>query len=81
MRTIDQYTTLWARQSFDSGRRVSLLDLSATPLWSFLRSYILRGGVGLGRAGFVVSVLGAYYTFAKFAKLAEIAQLERTEPL
>jgi len=75
LQTIDTYTTLWARQAHASGRRASLLDLSASPLWAFFRNYVLKQGFRLGTIGFIVSVLNTHYTFVKLAKLRE---LERT---
>jgi hypothetical protein len=44
------------------------------PPLSFLRNYLLRGGVWLGSAGLTVSVLNSYYAFAKLAKLRERRQ-------
>lgn len=69
LRKIDAYTTLWARQSLDAGRRASIVDLAFVPPWTFLRNYLLRGGLLLGAAGFAVSGLNAYYTFIKLLKL------------
>jgi glycosyltransferase involved in cell wall biosynthesis len=72
MRKIDHYTTLWARQAYDAGRRTGALDMTVAPAWCFLRNYVLRRGLLYGAAGFTVSTLNAYYTFAKLAKLAEL---------
>ena len=69
LRKIDVYTTLWAQQSFEAGRPASVLDLAFVPPWTFLRNYVLRGGLALGAAGFAVSSLNAYYTFIKLLKL------------
>jgi glycosyltransferase involved in cell wall biosynthesis len=71
VQTIDQYTTLWARQAFDSGRRASAAELVLWPACAFLRNYLLRGGLLLGRTGLTISVLNSYYTFQKYAKLLE----------
>jgi hypothetical protein len=72
LRKIDSYTTLWARQAFESGRRTNLADLALAPVWAFLRNYLLRGGFLLGQAGLTVSTLNSYYTYVKLAKLAEL---------
>jgi hypothetical protein len=45
--------------------------MAGASAWAFFRSYLLRGGVRLGRVGLTVSALGAYYTFLKLAKLDE----------
>jgi len=72
LRTIDRYTTLWARQAFEQGRRPGLLESTLSPLWAFLRNYVLKRGFILGEAGLTVSTLNAYYTCAKFVKLREL---------
>jgi glycosyltransferase involved in cell wall biosynthesis len=74
LRKIDTYTTLWAQQAWDGGRRTGLLDMTAAPLWAFVRNYVIRGGLFLGGAGLTISTLNAYYTFVKLAKLAELGQ-------
>lgn len=71
MRKIDAYTTLWALQAFESGRRTGALETAGATLWAFLRNYVLRGGLRLGAVGLTVSTLNTYYTFAKLAKLQE----------
>lgn len=71
LRTINEYTSLWAQQAFEAGRRTSALEMAGASAWAFLRSYVLRGGLRLGRVGLTVSALGAYYTFLKLAKLDE----------
>lgn len=71
LRAIDRYTTLWARQAHDAGRRIGTLGLAIAPLLAFLRNYLLKRGALLGRAGLTVSLLNSYYTFVKLAKLQE----------
>ncbi len=75
MKKIDRYTTLWAQQAFEAGRRTSVLEMAGNGLWTFLRNYLLKRGFLLGSAGFTISVLNSYYTYTKLAKLQE---LERT---
>ena len=71
LRTIDEYTSLWAEQAFESGRGTNALEMAGASLWALFRGYVLRGGFRLGRAGLTICVLGAYYTFLKLAKLDE----------
>lgn len=71
LRRIDAYTTLWARQAHDAGRRTSAFEMAGASAWAFLRNYLLKGGLRLGTVGLTVSALNAYYTFAKLAKLDE----------
>ena len=72
MRVIDSYTTLWARQAFDEGRRAWPFEPSAACVWAFVRNLVLRGGFLLGETGLTVSTLNAYYTYAKLVKLQEL---------
>jgi glycosyltransferase involved in cell wall biosynthesis len=74
MRKIDSYTTLWARQAHAAGRRTGAFELATSPLWAFLRNYVLKGGVRFGRAGLTVSAMNSYYTYAKLAKLEELTR-------
>lgn len=76
LQTIDRYTSLWARQARDAGRRSRPLETLLAPTWAFWRSYLLRGGFRLGWPGFAVSALGAHYTFVKLAKLRELERHE-----
>ena len=71
LETIDRYTTLAARQMDEQGRRASLLDVVFHAPFAFLRNYLLRGGIGDGLAGFLISAFNAHYVFLKFAKLWE----------
>ena len=73
MRVIDSYTTLWARQAFDEGRRARPFEPFAACAWAFLRNLVFRGGFLLGETGLTVSTLNAYYTYAKLVKLQELA--------
>jgi glycosyltransferase involved in cell wall biosynthesis len=77
MRKIDSYTTLWAQQARASGRSSNVVDMAAGASWAFFRNYVLRRGFLLGSAGFIISVLNTYYTFAKLAKLRELGPAAR----
>lgn len=74
LRTIDRYTTLWARQAHAEGRRAGPLDGCLASTWAFIRNYVVRRGFLLGEAGLTVSTFNAYYTYAKMAKLRELAR-------
>jgi hypothetical protein len=77
---IDSYTTLWARDAHSRGRRSSAPGMAAAAAWAFFRNYVLKGGLRLGTAGFVVSVLNAHYTFVKLAKLRELERRAGAAP-
>jgi len=69
---INHYTTLAARQMYESGRRSSPLHLLVHPSAAFLRNYLLRRGILDGTAGLMISLMNAYSVFLKFAKLWEM---------
>jgi glycosyltransferase involved in cell wall biosynthesis len=80
LETIDRYTTLAARQMYEDGRRTGVLQLAAHPPLAFVRNYLLRGGIGDGGAGLIVSAMNAYYVFLKFAKLWQLQQGQGAAP-
>jgi glycosyltransferase involved in cell wall biosynthesis len=67
--TIDRYTTLAAQQMFEEGRRTNVAGLLLHPAAAWLRNLVLRGGIGDGAVGVIVSTMNAYYVFLKLAKL------------
>jgi glycosyltransferase involved in cell wall biosynthesis len=73
---INAYTTLAARQMYESGRRANGLDLLVHPWAAFMRNYVLRGGFRDGAVGLALSIVNAYSVFAKFAKLWELQRLQ-----
>jgi len=75
LETMDRYTTLAARQMFESGRRAGLLQLAGHAPLAFLRNYIARGGCRDGAAGLIISAMNAHYVFLKFAKLWELQHI------
>ena len=74
LRTIDSYTTLWARQAFEEGRRAGPVQAAGACGWAFIRNYLLKGGFWLGAAGLTVSTLNSYYAYLKLAKLKELRE-------
>lgn len=53
------------------GKHCGMVDLMASPLWRFIRSYFFKGGIRKGRAGFINSVFDAFYKFVIVAKIIE----------
>jgi (heptosyl)LPS beta-1,4-glucosyltransferase len=76
LRHIEKYASLWARQSFDEGRRAGVAAACAAGAFAFFRNYVLKRGLLLGSAGLAISTLNAHYTFSKLLLLHE---LERTD--
>ncbi len=79
LKKIDSYTTLIAAQSHEQGRRTNVLAMALHPWFAFMRNYVLRRGFTDGTAGFVISLLNAYYVFLKLAKLWELQRTESGE--
>ncbi len=69
------YTDLGAERLLSEGRRASFQDVTVRPLYTFLRTYLLQGGVLDGFSGYVVSVSNAVSVFAKYTKLMERQRL------
>ena len=74
---LNRYSTLAARQLYESGRRTSVAGLMVHPVAAFVRNYVLRRGFLDGTAGLTLSAVNAYGVFIKMAKLHE---LQRSPP-
>jgi hypothetical protein len=51
------------------GRQASLTGAVLRGIWSFVRTYILRGGCLDGREGFMLAVSNAEGTYYRYLKL------------
>lgn len=65
----NQYTTLQAQHLFRQGKRVGIARMLASPLWRFVKYYLLQRGILDGIPGLVHATLNAAFVFAKYAKL------------
>lgn len=74
----NRYTAHAAWELHAAGRRVSAAGLLLRPVFHFVKSYLLRGGMLDGVPGLIVSIDTAFSTFLKYAKLWEMQQ--RREP-
>ena len=63
------YTTLAAQKMREQGKRATMFDILAHPLWAALRMYILRSGWRDGRVGLILSCFHFFYTMEKYVKL------------
>jgi glycosyltransferase involved in cell wall biosynthesis len=70
--TINNFTTVAAKEMLAKGKGLPLLHMLFNPGLRFLRMYCLRLGFLDGMAGFVVASLASYYVFLKYAKLWEL---------
>lgn len=62
-----KYSEAWARQH--RHKRVNLWVGCLKAIWAFMRFYVIKRGFLDGRAGFIVAVVSANYTFNKYASV------------
>ncbi|MBI3934743.1 MAG: glycosyltransferase family 2 protein [Acidobacteria bacterium] len=79
LRSVDHYTTLAARQSFENREGQILLKLLTFPVWKFVESYFLRRGFLDGSAGYVISKMAGYYVCQKYEKLWRMTRSGKPE--
>ncbi|MEN8162322.1 MAG: hypothetical protein ABFS41_19780 [Myxococcota bacterium] len=73
----NRYTSAAARDRLRAGKRARWIDRFLSPPARFLRTYFLRLGFLDGYQGFVLSVLGAFYVFARYTKMWQMQNAER----
>jgi glycosyltransferase involved in cell wall biosynthesis len=73
---IGPYSDSFVRHCLGRGRSAGFLDLSARPVWRFLRAYFFRLGFLDGWQGYYIAWLSAFSTLTRYAKVRE-AQLEK----
>lgn len=69
LRKMDMYSTAGAQKMRQRGRKATLTGAVLRGLWSFVRSYVLRGGFLDGREGFMLAVSNAEGTYYRYVKL------------
>lgn len=73
-RKMDRYSSLWAKEMMERGKKFRFYQIFTHPVWTFLNMFIIKKGFLDGRIGLVVSLLYAYYTLIKYLKLWELAK-------
>ena len=66
---VNRYSSAGAVMLQQRGRNASLSGAVLRGLWSFLRTYVLRGGFLDGREGFMLAVSNAEGTYYRYLKL------------
>lgn len=74
---INAYSTGLVADKLSKGKRANPWILIFYPPLFFIRLYFFKRNFRNGWAGFIVSVVGAFYAFLKYAKLYEHAQFEK----
>ena len=67
---MNHYSELTAQAKYARGERGSVLQGLLRGFWTFIRTYVLRGGFLDGRQGFLLATTNAGGTFLKYAKLS-----------
>ena len=75
---IDHYSTLGAREAFESGKRSSIYGACSRGALTFLQNYFLRLGFLDGYQGLTLSVTDAVNKFFKYAKLNALHKQARS---
>lgn len=70
----NEYTSLGARQLFETGIRTSLFKIFLSPVYVFIFDYIVKRKVHDGSYGLVRSILYAIYSLLEHLKLWELQQ-------
>ncbi len=68
LRRLDRYSTLMAQHLHERGKRANLAAIVLSPLWRFLRGYVLRLGFLDGWRGLVFACVEANYVREKAIK-------------
>ena len=69
LQKVNSYSTWGAQNLQEKGAHAGLTKAVTRGLWSFLRTYLLRGGFLDGREGFMLAVSNGEGTYYKFLKL------------
>ncbi|MBM4056175.1 MAG: glycosyltransferase family 2 protein [Planctomycetes bacterium] len=71
LRTIDNYSDVFAGIMIDRDKDFSLFQLVLRPVYKFLKVYIMKRGFLDGLPGFILAITNSFYIFVKYVKLWE----------
>lgn len=66
-----------AQKYHSKGKKASKLKIIFSPLFSFIKSYIIKLGFLDGYKGWLIAVTTAYYSFVKYARLYELNKMNK----
>lgn len=64
------YTTLAAEDMYSRGKKAGFVKIFLSPVFHFVRDYVIKLGFLDGLQGFVLATEGAHYVYLKYSKLA-----------
>jgi glycosyltransferase involved in cell wall biosynthesis len=71
---MNKYSTLAAEEVLKAGKQPGIAAIVLKPLFTFFKMFVVKKGFLEGYQGFQLSILYAFYTFAKYAKAMELLQ-------
>lgn len=74
---VERYTTLAARQLYESGNRNWRAAMWLATPWTWFRSFVLRAGFLDGYRGWLIARMAARSVWLKFKKLGKLVAAER----
>lgn len=76
----NRYTTLAAEALVAEGASIGATKLLLSPLFRFIKFYVLRGGCLDGLPGLIHILIGCFNSFSKYAKVLELQARRRAHP-
>lgn len=76
LKTIDNYSNIFADIMVERGKGFSLFQLIFRPLYKFIKVYFIKMGFLDGLQGFVLATSNAFYIFVKYVKLWEKTRIK-----
>ncbi len=67
-----KYARIGALEYRKSGKKPRVYNVVFNPLWAFLKTYVVRGGIFDGVPGLIASCMTMIYTFFKYALLYDL---------
>lgn len=69
------YTSLWAKNAHEAGKKTSIAHAFASALWRMFHNYFFRGEIFDGAAGCFLTATAGMYTFEKYMRLWDLNRL------
>lgn len=77
LQKFEQYTTIWANDAFEKGKRTSPGGILSHAAFGFIQMAFFKKGLLDGFMGFVMSSNHFFYTMMKYLKLYELQRKEQ----
>lgn len=71
-----RYTTIWAEDAYERGKRISVRDIFLHSLGGFIKMFVIRAGFLDGWMGTYMCCNHFFYTMLKYLKLYELQRVK-----